>query len=108
MYERADGRCEIGGEPLRPGWRSIQHRARRGTGGTSDPGTHRLSNLLAVCGPDASAGCHALADGASDRYDNGWQVHRGDDPAAAPVLYRGARVLLDDQGGIHPASEERM
>lgn len=105
VYTRALDQCEICGVPLRAGWRSVQHRARRGSGGSTDPGRHRLSNLLAVCGPNASAGCHALADGAPGRYNHGWQVRRGDNPATAPVLYRGgSQVLLDDHGGIHPAS----
>jgi hypothetical protein len=104
VYARAAGRCEICGCTLRAGWRSVQHRARRGSGGSRDGGRHRLSNLLAVCGPDASAGCHHRADCGPDRYDDGHQVHRGEDPAAVPVLYRGARVLIDDQGGIRPAA----
>lgn len=103
VYQRAEDRCEICGVPLRAGWRSVQHRARRGSGGSRDSGRHRLSNLLAVCGPDSSAGCHARADGASERYDLGWQVRRGGNPAAEPVLYRGVRVLLEDDGGIWPA-----
>lgn len=89
---RAAGRCEICGE--RPP-SEHQHRIRRGAGGSSrNPAIHRPSSLLAVCRP-----CHVKADTATERYENGWSVRRGTDPAATPVLYRGEWVLLDDGGG---------
>jgi len=99
VHARSGGRCEICGIPLQAGWRSIQHRKRRSQGGP-----HDVTNLLDVCGPNASAGCHFRADAGMGRHSMGWQVAREFDPAVVPVLLADRRwVLLTADGGYEAA-----
>lgn len=100
VHTRSGDRCELCGTALRAGWRSIQHRQRRGTGGSARDARHDVANLLDVCGPNSSAGCHGRADEGPDRFDRGWQVRRHEDPVVIPVVLAGARrVLLTPTGG---------
>jgi len=88
---RSGGRCEICRNAHAT---EHQHRIRRGTGGSSrNPAIHRVSSLLHLCQP-----CHHDADHHPDRFDLGWSVRRGNDPAAQPVLLGGEFWLLADDG----------
>ncbi len=93
---RCDARCEVSGDPLQPGRWSLHHRRPRGMGGSKDPGTNTLANLLAVTG-DGTRGVHGWIESHREAaVTHGWIVRQGQDPAATPItLYSGRRVLLD-------------
>jgi 5-methylcytosine-specific restriction endonuclease McrA len=70
----------------------------------SQGGQDVLSNLLLLCG-SGTTGCHGwVTEHPLEAYTNGWSVRRNDNPATTPVLYRGARVLLDDLGNMQEAA----
>lgn len=97
---RAGGYCELCA--TRPGG-SVHHRKPQQMGGTRDPLIHSLANLLLVCGT-GTTGCHQRIE--SNRalaYQNGWLVHRSDDPAKVPVMRRGRMVLLAHTGDVERA-----
>lgn len=89
---RSFGLCEICGKA-----RATQkhHRLHR-SHGTLDT----VENLLDVCGSGNHTGCHGLAHSDPKRYENGWAVKSGFDPATVPVLYRGRRTILTADGGL--------
>jgi hypothetical protein len=92
---RSGDRCELHGDRAT----QFQHRVRRGMGGsTRNPAIHRPSSLLHVCDRGGYE-----ADHFTDRYGNGWSVHRGQDTAAVPVLLADGWFLLDDEGGRYAA-----
>jgi len=74
----------------------FQHRVRRGMGGSARNALiHRPSSLLHVCRDGGYE-----ADHSTDRYGNGWSVHRGQDTTAVPVLLADGWRLLTDDGGV--------
>lgn len=81
----------------------IHHRSGRGMGGTSRPEINEVPNLLHLC-----RSCHhAVTDTAGHRAEyerNGWIVRRIQDAATKPVLHRGRRVLLDNNGDTTPVA----
>lgn len=91
VLERANHCCERCGR-ARP--EQIHHRKPRGAGGSRDPAINSPSNLLALCSQ-----CHVEVE--SDRtkaYEQGWLVHRENDPAVVPVwlAFRGYSLLAVD------------
>ena len=77
------------------------HRAPRGSGGSRLEWINSAANALHL----ASA-CHDLVErNRAEALENGWLVSRlaGETAAGKPVLYRGTRVLLSDDGSIRPA-----
>lgn len=108
VHRRAGWCCEVCGKQLHDGnaWtesHAIHHRRPRGTGGTSDPASNQVPNLLLVCGTgnESTSTCHGLIESQrSMSIGNGWLVRQGDDPAAIAVLVAGgARVILTADGG---------
>lgn len=72
------------------------HRTGRQLGGSSrNPVIHDPVNLLHLCLP-----CHGDAESHPDRWQFGWKVHRGHDPAGVAVLYRGGWVHLTNDGEV--------
>lgn len=95
---RANGVCEICGDPAPVGQREHSHRSHAGIGGS--PASLRASNLLLSCaGP---IGCNRMlsdsADFAASGRRFGWLIGRGDDPTTTPVFLdqRGWCLLADD------------
>lgn len=97
VVDQIDGRsmgwCEVCGEHR---VQEHHHRRPRGMGGSRRDDTNRASNGLGLC-----SGCHRLVES----YRNvakilGWLVAQGAEPTQRPVIYRGQRALLDDDGGI--------
>jgi hypothetical protein len=97
MFARAHGVCELDGcGPVEV----YHHRAPRGAGGTSLPWIGKAANGLGV-----SHSCHDLIENARHRsYVNGWLIRRNGLKKAEQVhvRYRGAYVLLGDDGSISP------
>lgn len=93
IYERSAGRCERCND-----WASdcqIHHRRPRGMGGTRRPDTNTTSAGVLLCGS-----CHRIVESyRAQAYDDGWLVRQSQSPREVPVLRRGVRVLLDDEGG---------
>ncbi|WP_025158882.1 HNH endonuclease [Leifsonia aquatica] len=87
---RSLGMCEICGKARAT---ETHHRLHRSHGGLDI-----IQNLLHVCGWGNHTGCHGDAHSRSDRYDNGWAVRTGNDPALRPVLYRGRLRMLTADG----------
>lgn len=103
---RSGERCEACGERLRRGRWSVQHRKRKGMGGSRDPELDSPANLSPVCG-DGTTLCHGWIEAnplAAQR--RGLAIPRGDldRPEDVPlILPSGRRVLLDDVGFYSPA-----
>jgi 5-methylcytosine-specific restriction endonuclease McrA len=89
---RSFGLCELCGAKRAT---EVHHRLHRSHGG---PDT--VTNLLHVCGWGNTSGCHGAAHTDSNRYANGWAVRTGYDPGLMPVLYRGALMILTEDGGL--------
>ena len=103
VYERDEHRCVRCGEPLRPGWRSLQHRIRRGMGGSRHANT--MANLIALCG-DGTTGCHGETE--SCRFEArqlGYAVLSWENPEQVPVLYHGREWRYLTDNGWVPAPE---
>lgn len=74
----------------------VHHRCARGMGGSSDPRTHDLANLVSLCRP-----CHSWAHSRPlEAAVDGYIVVRGDDPAGVPVLWHGQMANLTSRGTI--------
>lgn len=90
---RSGGVCEMCGEDP-----AVQkhHRRARGMGGTRRPQSASPANALDLC-----RDCHHFTE-VYRRLARllGWLVPQHADPAVVPVVYRGERVLLTDDGGI--------
>ena len=84
---RSFGLCEVCGARQAT---QMHHRLHRSHGGNERP-----CNLLHLC-----LWCHADAHQHSERYANGWAVRTGYDPGLMPVLYRGALMILTEDGGL--------
>lgn len=108
LMDRCGGRCErcssyTGLDP--------HHRLKKGMGGTRDPQSHTLVNLLALCRQ-----CHRWVEHegviSGESYDKGWLVKRRRDfgPAAIPVQYRDNPhpQMLGEDGSIRDATDEEL
>lgn len=95
IRERSGGICEVcGAEQV---W-DAHHRHPRKSGGTKRDWIGLPSNALGVCRHD-----HNLIE--SRRHLSrllGWLVPEGFNPAAMPVMYRGAWMWVSEQGHVEP------
>jgi hypothetical protein len=99
VLERDGWSCVCCGRSVISQVYSLQHRQRRGQGGTNCP-----SNLIVVLG-DGARGCHARIDSRIDPHDEaqGYTVRSGKDPAAVSVMIHsehgsGCRKWLTPEG----------
>ncbi len=108
VWGRAGGRCEISGVPLSGVHGQdfhVHHRRPRRMGGSRDPETNDVENLL-LLSPEAH---EHVEQHRTEAYERGWLVHQDHIPAAVPVIVmvdgRPALVLLTDDAGYAPAEE---
>lgn len=100
---RSGGVCEGCGQ--RPAT-DVHHRKYLSRGGT-----HKLDNLLHLCGGAAGlpggnhSGCHGVAHSTAG-HEVGWSVHSWDDPAHVLVTYRGVEMWLTLWGSVKEAGRE--
>lgn len=83
---------------------SVQHRLRRGNGGTDREFVNLAGNLVLLCGSGTTR-CHGLVEGQPAwARDHGFRVDDGVTlPADTPIAHAlHGRVLLDDEGGWAP------
>lgn len=83
VRERDGEACQLCGRPIGSQPYSIHHRRPRQMGG--DRSAHTADNLVLLCGT-GTTGCHGWIE--SHRqvgYQEGFLVHRWDDPASVPV-----------------------
>lgn len=94
VAQRSHGQCEKCGKVAAS---QLHHRRPRGMGGTRRASTNEASALLALCEP-----CHRFIETAARDLSrsNGWLVRQNSDPLIMPVLYRGRRAWLDDDGYV--------
>lgn len=91
VLERSAGWCERCGTALHNGdqWiapHSIHHRRPRGMGGTTDPATNSVVNLLLLCGT-GTTGCHGWVEShRAEAIAHGYLVAQSDAPGYIPVL----------------------
>lgn len=94
---RAKGLCERDScGPIE----QYHHRAPRGLGGTSLPWVNKPANAFGV-----STTCHAYIEAhRMEAYAMGWLVARNGpkESSEVPIMYRGRRVLLRDEGQPEP------
>lgn len=96
---RSGGRCEVCGDPA---W-DVHHRHPRKSGSTKRAWIGLASNALAVCRLD-----HNLIESRRTlAYLLGWLVHEGCNPSSEPVVYRGERALLSDDGFVVPVPQQQ-
>lgn len=96
IVERSSGRCEVMAEGCTFTATAIHHRRPRGMGGSRRPDTNRASNGLATCDS-----CHRRVESLRDESrSRGWLVMQNQPPAGVPVVYRGQRTLLLDDGSV--------
>jgi len=108
VWGRSGGRCEISGVQL-AGRRGedfhVHHRRPRRMGGSRDPETNGVENLL-LLSPEAH---EHVERNRSEAYERGWLVRQDAIPAAVPVIVmvdgQPALVLLTDDAGYAPAEE---
>jgi 5-methylcytosine-specific restriction protein A len=108
VWDRAGGRCEISGVPL-SGVRGedfhVHHRRPRRMGGSRDPETNDVENLL-LLSPEAH---EHVERNRSEAYERGWLVRQEAIPAAVPVVVlvggQVARVLLTDDAQYRPVED---
>lgn len=104
VAKRDQGSCAYcGGEILgERGWDwSVQHRLRRGNGGTDREFVNLAGNLVLLCGSGTTK-CHGLVEGnPAWARQHGFRVDDGETlPADTPIEHAvHGRVLLDDEGG---------
>lgn len=92
---RAGGRCEICGYTASD--MEAHDRRARGVMGSLHRVADASSGGLWLCGE-----CQRIAESyRSHALDRGWLVRQSKSPLATPVLYRGAWVLLDDEGNTY-------
>lgn len=86
--------CEIQVRCLRAPAVQIHHRRPRGMGGSKRVETNSPSNGLAAC-----ERCHSHVESHRlEALEHGWVVPQHQDPRIKPVLVRGFKVYLDDDG----------
>lgn len=95
---RSGGRCEIASPGCTGVATDASHRIKVGMGGrkgTAAKAHHVLSNLLAACRT-----CHGqrLHADPAVAYAMGWMLRENEAPTVEPVLYRGLRRWLTDDG----------
>lgn len=91
--DRAQGFCEVCGDGR---VHEHHHRRPRGSGGSRREETNRAANGLGLC-----RDCHRLIESYRTVAKKlGWLIPQGAEPAMRSVIYRGQRVLLDDDGNI--------
>ncbi len=108
VWGRAGGCCEISGVPL-SGVRGedfhVHHRRPRRMGGSRDPETNGVENLL-LLSPEAH---EHVERNRTEAYERGWLVRQDAVPAAVPVIVmvdgRPALVRLTEDAGYAPAEE---
>lgn len=101
IRDRAKFYCERCGERM---GHEIHHRRPRGMGSTHRPETNQPSNGLLLCQP-----CHLFVESNRKRaLEHGWLVRQHQDPIQVPVLYRGTKVWLDDNGNMHDNPREAI
>lgn len=112
VVARDEDCCVVCGKPVSGmrGWDwSVQHRLRRGKGGTRREWINWPSNLVTMHGHGTS-GCHGRVESHRDwAREHGWAVDDGiTRPAAVRMLHRplGLWVLLRDDGSWSPAPGE--
>ena len=94
---RSGGVCEVqwccDGAPAA----EYHHRRPRGAGGTRRESASLASNCLHACAAD-----HAWIESNREyARDRGWLIPQGEDfPETVPVVYRGRRCLLEDDGTV--------
>lgn len=94
---RSGGMCEVCGLDR---VHEHHHRRPRGAGGSRRVDTNTASNGLGLC-----RDCHRFIESYRRLATLlGWLVPQSCDPATYPVIYRGERVLLNDDGGIEAAA----
>jgi 5-methylcytosine-specific restriction protein A len=80
VHARARMRCERCGKNLTWGGGQVHHRRPRHMGGSRDPVTNALPNLMFICGD-----CHDwIEHNRAQAYKKGWLVHSWEDPAEIP------------------------
>lgn len=108
VWDRSGGRCEISGVEL-AGRRGedfhVHHRRPRRMGGSRDPETNGVENLM-LLSPEAH---EHVERNRTEAYERGWLVRQDAIPAAVPVVVmvdgRPALVLLTDDAGYAPVDE---
>lgn len=84
---------------------SLHHRLPRGMGGGKSAKAKarydRVSNLVRICG-SGTTGCHGHIESyRSAAYDEGWLVHRNEDPETIPLIdLFGRSFFLTDHGDV--------
>jgi len=100
IQTRARGLCERCG--YGNSTTQLHHRRPRGMGGTKRPDTNTASAGVLLCQP-----CHIEVESHRLKaYSDGWLVRQHQNPADIPVYRKGRWVLLDDEGGFHPATSD--
>jgi hypothetical protein len=87
VRERDQDHCVRCGAQALTGPNSIHHRRPRGMGGTRDPRTHALSNLVLLCG-SATTGCHGwIESNRAEAVALGWLISNFEvaDPQDIPL-----------------------
>ncbi|MET0415799.1 MAG: hypothetical protein ABW022_07240 [Actinoplanes sp.] len=105
---RSEGKCEIAASGCTGVATEAAHRVRVGMGGRKGAAArthHVLSNLLHLDHHCHQQLCHANPAAA---YDAGWMLREHQTPLLEPVLYRGERRWLADDGSTSttPPTEE--
>lgn len=101
VADRDEHCCFCCGVPLLGKVSSLQHRASRGMGGSSDPLIHSPANLIMLAGSGIT-GCHGRVEqrGEADNIAGYW-LRNGQVPADTPVLHwRLGPVLLGHDGSV--------
>lgn len=102
IERRSGGLCELcGGKAT-----NTHHRRSRGMGGSRDPVTNSVVNLLRLCG-SGTTGCHGhIERNRTWAYENGLLVPRYGPPVGTvPVHLQVGLVLLTPQGGYQPVGQ---
>lgn len=101
LEERSGGICEMCARAFAT---NTHHRRPRGMGGSKDPLTNSVVNLLRLCG-SGTTGCHGRIEANREwSYALGLLVRRTvSDVAAVPVNLACGVVLLTPEGGYSPA-----
>lgn len=95
IKNRAGGRCEICDHTTSD--THARHRCVCGTSGSLRHETDTPSSGLWLCGH-----CHRIVEAyRSHALDRGWIVRQCRSTLATPVLYRGAWMMLDDEGNTY-------
>lgn len=102
VNDRANACCERCGVHASVRGLTTHHRVKRSQGGQWSP-----ENCVRLCGHGTTPdGCHSWVEhNPNDAEVEGFHVRPWQDPFDVPVLRRGVRVLLDDEGNWTEAEE---